>query len=367
MANFNFDFGQKAIENRQNARKLDLQAQSIAAQRDAAAASAAAQGSAAFWNRVAQRDANDLRAKELELREQKQEAELSWNDALKEQELAERKARMEQFNAQREKYELALDDDRRQAEENKRHAEERSKLLNSELAALYLAANRNGGTVSPSMLKAFNEATGGEGGMGLDVAGNSIVLADGRHQKIGDGSDFYLGQYARDADGKVVMGEDGTPQFAMLQKMPKEMRGLIEKMAYGDTFIGKQSGASMSPERLELEKERLRLRGEEEKGRNARAGSRNDAASARLAASVAKNMTDIKRGLKLSDEQASQFQSSLTKILADAFSGGMGGEENAIPEFDPNGSYNIGDRFTRNGKLYEVGNDKQPHIVTEGK
>ena len=330
MANFNIDFGQKAIENRQNARRLDLQAQQIAASRDAAAASAAAQGSSAFWNRVAQRDANELRAKELALREErqnaelaKQNAELSWNDALKEQELAERKARLEQFNAQREKYEIALDEDRRQAEENKRQAEERGKLLNSELAALYLAARRNGGTVSPSMLKAFNDATAGEGGMGLDVAGNSIDIGNGRHKLIGDGSEFFLGQYKRDGKGNVVRGADGTPEFAMLQKMPKELRGLIEKTAYGDTFIGKQSGAEMSPERLELEKERLRLRGEEEKGRNARAGTKNEAANARLAASVAKNMTDIKRGLKLTDDQASQFQASLTKILSDA----LGGEE----------------------------------------
>ena len=50
-------------------------------------------------------------------------------------------------------------------------------------------------------------------------------------------------------------------------------------------------------------------------------------ANARLAASVAKNMNYIKRGLKLDDDQAIQFQTALTRILSDAFGGGGGGGE----------------------------------------
>lgn len=58
------------------------------------------------------------------------------------------------------------------------------------------------------------------------------------------------------------------------------------------------------------------------------------AANARLAASVAKNMADIKRGLGLNDKQAAVFRESLTKILTDAFSGGQGGGEDASPQVD---------------------------------
>ena len=78
---------------------------------------------------------------------------------------------------------------------------------------------------------------------------------------------------------------------------------------------------SMSPERMQLERDRLAQRKNEEEGRNARAGAKNSGAQARLAASVAKNMNEIKIGLNLTDEQASALEGSLTKILSDAFSG----------------------------------------------
>lgn len=112
-----------------------------------------------------------------------------------------------------------------------------------------------------------------------------------------------------------------------------------ERLAKRIAELSPKNAGGWTPERLELEKRRLDLRGEEERGRNARAGSKNDAANARLAASVAKNMPDIRRGLKLNDEQATQFQASLTKILADAFGGdatvepaGNGEEQPIQPE-----------------------------------
>ena len=83
----------------------------------------------------------------------------------------------------------------------------------------------------------------------------------------------------------------------------------------------------MSPERMQLERDRINQRRIEEEGKNDRARSKNDAANARLAASVAKNMNDIRRGLRLNDEQAASFQTSLTRILSDAFGGGVGGGE----------------------------------------
>lgn len=88
----------------------------------------------------------------------------------------------------------------------------------------------------------------------------------------------------------------------------------------------KEKTSGWSPERIELEKERLRLRENEEAGRNNRAGTKNDVANARLAASVAKHMNEIKMGLGLNDEQSAQLQSSLTKILSDAFAPAGGGQ-----------------------------------------
>ena len=69
-----------------------------------------------------------------------------------------------------------------------------------------------------------------------------------------------------------------------------------ERLAKRIAELSPKPAGGWTPERLELEKRRLDLRGEEERGRNARAGSKNDAANARLAASVAKNMGDIKHG-----------------------------------------------------------------------
>jgi hypothetical protein len=108
-----------------------------------------------------------------------------------------------------------------------------------------------------------------------------------------------------------------------------------DRMAARIAELSPKPAGGWSPERVALENRRLDLRDNEEKGRNARAGSKNDTANARLAASIAKNMSDIKRGLKLNDEQAAQFQTSLTKILSDAFgspAGQEGGEEQPFKE-----------------------------------
>lgn len=106
-----------------------------------------------------------------------------------------------------------------------------------------------------------------------------------------------------------------------------------------------------SPERMQLERDRLTQRSKEEEGRNARAGTKNDTANARLAASVAKNMPDIRRGLKLNDEQATQFQASLTKILAEALGGG---EEAGEADGDANHKESIKPRYNTSRTVRDI-------------
>lgn len=339
MAAFNIDFGQKNIENAQKSRELSLREKQIDNQRRASEMQAFAQASSSsgFRNAVAAREANELRARELALREKQAERSQSWSDLLNQQRQEETALRIENLRKSSEKYDLALESDRMAVEEAARQTRERQRLLNSELGTLFLSSYKNGGVVSPSQIKAFNDATGEQ----FDFLGNSadIPLQNGRvvRQKIGDGKGFWMGKFERDQKGNIVFGKDGTPVTSMVE-MPRELQQTILTSAYGKNYLGGgRGGSGMSEERMQLERERLAQRKSEEEGRIARAGAKNDAANARLAASVAKNMGDIKRGLRLNDEQAASFQTSLTKILSDAFSGGggNGGAEN--PTEQPKG------------------------------
>ena len=126
----------------------------------------------------------------------------------------------------------------------------------------------------------------------------------------------------------------------------------------------KEKTSGWSPERIELEKERLRLRENEEAGRNNRAGTKNDVANARLAASVAKHMNEIKMGLGLNDEQSAQLQSSLTKILSDAFAPAGGEQAPAGGETSSNGQ--TGKKVSYNGlkpgqTFFATGKDGKRH------
>lgn len=233
---FNINFGQAVISNAQKDRQLDLEQQRINNQREAQAASAANQAAASFITRVNAKEANALREKELNLREQKQEHDLSWDDALKQQEIAEREARTDNLRKISAKYDAAYESDKAQAEELANQAKRRQELLNGELGSLFLSAYTHGGRVSPSQIKAFNEATGAQ----YDFIGNtmSIPMSDGsvRHETIGDGKGFFMGQFQRDEKGNVIFGDDGTPMTQMVE-MPKEMRNALLSSAYGKAYV----------------------------------------------------------------------------------------------------------------------------------
>jgi len=233
---FNINFGQAVISNAQKDRQLDLEQQRINNQREAAAASAANQASATFWSRVNAEEANANRKKELELREEKQDQELSWDDAVKKQELAEKEARIENLKKLSAKYDAAFESDKAKAEEEVAQAKERQNLLNSELGTLYLSAYQRGGRVSPSQLQAFNAETGSQ----YDFIGNTmtIPMRDGtvKTETIGDGKSFFMGQFQRDAKGDIVYGQDGTPVTQMVE-MPRQMQRALLSSAYGKAYV----------------------------------------------------------------------------------------------------------------------------------
>lgn len=247
---FNINFGQAVISNAQKDRQLDLEQQRINNQREAQAASAANQAAASFFSRVNAQEANALREKELNLREQKQEHDLSWDDALKQQEIAEREARTDNLRKISAKYDAAYESDKAQAEEMANQARRRQELLNGELGSLFLSAYTHGGRVSPSQIKAFNEATGAQ----YDFIGNtmSIPMSDGsvRHETVGDGKGFFLGQFQRDEKGNIVFGDDGTPMTQMVE-MPKEMRNALLSSAYGKAYVN-GGGMSASGQGVEI-------------------------------------------------------------------------------------------------------------------
>jgi hypothetical protein len=131
----------------------------------------------------------------------------------------------------------------------------------------------------------------------------------------------------------------------------------------------------MSPERYALERERLEQRKAEEAGRNARYGAKGDIAKVRAALTASKDLNNLVYSLGLSGEKADAFTASLANIItgglteeesggkAPVKSGDNSGNGNMIQEFNPKGSYKVGDKFTRNGIVYEVGADGQPHRV----
>lgn len=254
----------------------------------------------------------------------------SWDDALKmqqmerdEQELENRRLAFDERNAK-------LDSYLRIKEEEDAQAERRDALMESSYGNMAVLAQLQNGTVTKKQVDAFNNELL-EGGM-IDKGReyNYIGTIDQTTgQPFADGKLHFV-RYALDGNGQVQPDpKTGRPLVEIDNPLDTDIRNAMLSSYFGDVkeFMGSGRGGGMSPERMQLERDRLAQRRSEEEGRNARSGSKNDMANARLAASVAKNMNDIKRGLKLDDDQAIQFQTSLTRILSDAFGGGGGGGE----------------------------------------
>jgi hypothetical protein len=375
---FNIDFGQRNIDNSLKKRELDLRQQQIDNQREAAERSAfvslANSPSTTRRDILAERELalkeNDFASRQEQLKKAN-----DWNEALNAQKEEEYRLKNENLRKMSNKYDLAFQEDEVRAKELLRQANEREQMLNGELATVYLSSLRHGGNVSDSQLQIFNKSTGEN----FDFIGNyaNIPMRDGSivRRAIGNNNSFYMGKFDRDGKGNIIYGEDGTPVVSMIE-MPKQIQEMIKRSAYGKEYI--ESGtksASMSPERYALELKKLEQRQSEEEGRNARYGAKGDIAKVRAALTASKDLNNLIYSLGLSGEKADAFKASLANIItgglteeesggkAPVKSGDNSGNDNTIQEFNPNGSYKVGDKFTRNGIVYEVGADGQPHRV----
>lgn len=249
----------------------------------------------------------------------------SWDDAIKmqqmekeQQEIENRRLAFEERNAKLESFLKIKDDEDRQMQ-NRRAAEE------SSYGNMAILAQLQNGVVTRKQVDAFNQELIDGGMLEQGREYNYIGTIDQTTGKPFSDNKLHFVRYALDGNGRVQMDpKSGRPLVEVDNPLNAEIRNSALTSYFGDVkeFMSSGKGGGMSEERMQLERDRLAQRKSEEEGRNARAGSKNDAANARLAASVAKNMKDIKRGLKLSDDQAVQFQTSLTKILSDAFGGG---------------------------------------------
>lgn len=283
----------------------------------------------------------------------------SWDDALKMQQMEKEDQEFEIRNAELSRI-LAI---RQKEDEERAHQQE---LVESAYGNAIIATELGGGFLTQKQVQDFNERNG--------TSYNYVGKIDPTTGKpFTDGKIHFL-EYALDDKGQLTIDQkSGRPMLNQDNPISSEFYGRTMDGYFGK-YKDRLSGGGMSEERMQLERDRLAQRKSEEEGRNARAGSKNDAANARLAASVAKNMTDIRRGLKLNDEQAAAFQTSLTRILSDAFGGGQGGgeEENPNGEEAPKGGQRIikGYRYNKDRSkripVYDDGTQGEPETVEGG-
>lgn len=301
----------------------------------------------------------------------------SWDDAIKmqqmekeQQEIENRRLAFEERSAKLESFLKIKDDEDRQMR-NRRAAEE------SSYGNMAILAQLQNGVVTRKQVDAFNQELIDGGMLEQGREYNYIGTIDQTTGRPFSDNKLHFVRYALDGNGRVQMDpKSGRPLVEVDNPLNAEIRNFALTSYFGDVkeFMSSGKGGGMSEERMQLERDRLAQRKSEEEGRNARAGSKNDAANARLAASVAKNMTDIRRGLKLNDEQAAAFQTSLTRILSDAFGGGQGGgeEENPNGEEAPKGGQRIikGYRYNKDRSkripVYDDGTQGEPEMVEGG-
>ena len=283
----------------------------------------------------------------------------SWDDAIKMQQMEKEAQEMENRRLAFDERNAKLDSYLRIKEEEDAQAARRNALMESSYGNMAVIAQLQNGTVTKKQVDAFNEELL-EGGM-IDKGReyNYIGTIDQTTgQPFADGRLHFI-RYALDGNGQVQMDQKtGRPLVEIDNPLNTDIRNAMLSSYFGDVkeFMGSGRGGGMSPERMQLERDRINQRRIEEEGKNDRARSKNDAANARLAASVAKNMNDIRRGLRLNDEQAASFQTSLTRILSDAFGGGGGGgEEGNEQDASGGGKAAMPSAESASGKARQIG------------
>lgn len=307
----------------------------------------------------------------------------SWDDAIKMQQMEADDLKYQKWSAELNDF---IERGNRDREEYEKRMQAQRELHESALGMVSEGVLLSGdiGGFTPSQVDLFNEKFGQH----YDNIGKRDRFTGEPYE---DGL-IHLVQYQRDKDGNIAFGyadangnivedpERKNPQTRPLVitdvSVPREDYefGLSRLRQYGDR--ARSSRSSMSPERMEIESKKIGIREKELAERQRRASERQEAMRAKLAASISKNFDATSMGAGMDVEGNKKLQIGLQNVLMDFFNTASGGEEanpqespdknDGIPEFNPKGSYNIGDRFRRNGKMYEVGEDKQPHLVAEG-
>lgn len=350
---------------------------------EAARAEGARQFDAQMDDRAAQREegarqfdeAQALKKQEYADRRGDIEHAKSWDDAIKLQQMEKEDQELENRRLAFDERNAKLDAFLRIKQEEDEQMENRRAAMESSYGNMAIVTQLQNGVVTRKQVDAFNKELLENGMIEEGREYNYIGTIDQTTGKPFSDGKLHFVRYALDGNGRVQMDQkSGRPLVEIDNPLNAEIRNSALTSYFGDVkeFMGKGgAGGGMSEERMQLERDRLAQRKSEEEGRNARAGSKNDAANARLAASVAKNMGDIKRGLRLNDEQAASFQTSLTKILSDAFSGGgNGGEEN--PTEQPKGGaktikgYRYNKDRSKRISVYDDGSQGEPEMVEAG-
>lgn len=399
----NFDFGknivdadlrrqQLAAQERASVRSAALQARGqdiAAAQNEAARAEQARQFDARmadsqaareesarqFDNRLAdasmardesarQFDAGQsLREREFSAKRADAERTQSWDDAIKAQQMEAMELEFAKRNEELNRI-MAI---RQKEDEERAHQQE---LIDSAYGDAVIATELGGGFLSPGQIKDFNERNG--------TKYNYIGKVDPTTGKPFSDNKIHFLTYATDQNGAAVIDpQSKRPVLEDDLPIGQEFYGRTMDAYFGkfsNIMRGGTKSSSMSPERYALELKKLEQRQSEEEGRNARYGAKGDIAKVRAALTASKDLNNLVYSLGLSGEKADAFKASLANIItgglteeggdkAPVKSGDNSGNDNTIQEFNPNGSYKVGDKFTRNGIVYEVGADGQPHRV----
>lgn len=371
-ANANREEGARQFDERQasaeaaraeGARQFDAQMEDRAAQR--------AEGTRQFDATQAQKK------REYADRRGDMEHAKSWDDAIKMQQMERDAQEIENRRLAFEERNAKLDSYFRLKEEEDAQMANRKAAMEGSYGNMAILAQLQNGIVTRKQVDQFNKELL-EGGM-LDEGReyNYIGTVDPTTGKPFSDGKLHFVRYALDGNGQAQIDQQsGRPLVEIDNPLNAEIRSSALTSYFGDVkeFMGSNKGGGMSEERMQLERDRLAQRKDEEQGRNARASSKNDTANARLAASVAKNMTDIKRGLKLSDDQAVQFQTSLTRILSDAFGGGADDSEAKNPQHEKPlkegqktlKGYRYNKDRSRRIPVYDDGTQGEPEMVGAG-
>ncbi len=256
----------------------------------------------------------------------------SWTDALNEQRLRKEEQEIEKRRVEFEAQSAQLDAYLRMKQQEDEQMANRRKMTESGYGNMAILAQLQNGVVTKRQTDEFNRSMLKDGLMEEGREYNYIGTVDQTTGKPFADERLHFMRYALDGNGRVRRDEkSGQPIVEIDNPLNPEIRNAALSTYFGNVkeFMGNRGG--MSEERMQLERDRIDQRRLEEDGRNSRAGSKNAMSNARLAAAVARNMDDIKRGLGLDDVSAAGFQSSLTKILSDALGGGEEAAEQTPP------------------------------------